>query len=209
MAGGARAKKLIPLWVFLGFLAAGGILYWYFFHAPLKIEREMSSPVVISEEEARNFDEKIEDLKKEMEQMEEGEIATLSITPSEASSKLSQAVEEFEELPEDVKIGEVRINFKETEEGKVEVLGVAQIAYKHKMLSTKIGVRVLVEPKEGALACTIEDVEIGNLPESVQEKIRAYLPVGGSKIIELEDLPVGIKDLRVENGNLVLEMIQD
>lgn len=206
---GAKAKKLIPLWVFLGFLAAGGILYWYFFHAPLKVEREMSSPVVISEEEARDFDEKIEDLKEELERMEEGEIAALSITPSEASSKLSQAVGEFEELPEDVEIGEVRINFKETEEGEVEVLGVARIAYKHKVLSAKIGFRVLVEPGEGALACTIEDVEIGNLPKSVQEKIKAFLPVGESKIIELEGLPAKILDLRVENGNLVLEVMRD
>ncbi len=109
-----RSRKFIPLWIFLGGLAAGGLLYWYFLLAPIGIEREMTTPVEVGEEYARQVEEKVENL---MEALKEAGREIAAPRETQAASEELPAVLSVERGRAEITRGGERIEIEG--EGKV------------------------------------------------------------------------------------------
>jgi hypothetical protein len=175
-----------------------GVSY-YFLTRPPEIAKEMRD-VPVTPEAAESFTAKLEAFDTRLQQLGAGETVTLTLTEAEVTSRISRLIEAAE-LPEDLPLevkGGVQINF---EDGRV--LALARVGVYG--LTVKIAVKARVEVSEGRLQVEVEQIDFGRapLPGATQERIRDFIAARAGEV-ELSDIPLKLKSVRLEQGKMIL-----
>ncbi|RLC73293.1 MAG: hypothetical protein DRI26_01195 [Chloroflexi bacterium] len=190
-------------------LIFAGIAY-YLITQPPAIKEEMR-PVEVSAEAARSLEQKLEAFQQEVQQAaqagEQKEVR-LEITEEELNAKINEYLKELaarEELSIDVE--DVQVNVKD---GKLLLAGEAEVSG----VKVQGGVEASVKTEDGRVKLEINRVDLGRfpLPSNVKEKVMNLIPEEKTTI-ELENLPLGLeenlpvklKNLRLEDGKLLIE----
>ena len=164
------------------------------------VELEVSS-VTVSEEIARSLDSKLEDFGEQLAAASEGEQLSLILTDDEITSKLVQELSRGDvDLPLDIK--DPRITFVDD---KVVASGEVDLSGFH----TTVSVEVQVQVQNDKLQLIIDEVSLGRLPlpDVVLNRIKEGLIPEEEVLIDLDqvDIPMDIKGIRIEDGQIILE----
>lgn len=183
------------LLIFLG-------LALYLLSRPPELAKEIR-PVEVTEEKALAFDNKYQTFKVALDQAQPNEPVSLTLSEAEVSSYLSKVIQE-RKLPGDTPVevkGKAQVNFTE---GRVLALADAGIYG----VTAKVAVKAKVEvDPEGNLKVEVEEVDFGRapVPEDVPQRIKDFVQ---EKSQELNELPINLESIQLQDGQLVLSGIK-
>jgi len=202
---------LIFIGSLIGLLLIFAGIFYFLASRPPAIKSEMR-PVEISTV-ATSLEQKVKSFQQEVEEAAragEEKPVKLEITEGELTSKLNQFIQEQtskEELPVEVK--NIQVNVKD---GELLLAGEAKVAG----VKFQGGAKATIRAEDGEIKLEVSKVDLGRLPlpGKVKEKVMSLIPEEGTTL-KLEDLPLGLeenlpvelKDLRLEDGKLVIEGI--
>lgn len=173
---------------------------YHFITQPSDIEQEVSS-ITVSEEAARSLDAKVEEFGERLASASEGEQLSLALTDDEITSKLVEELNSADvELPLDVE--NLLITFADD---KIFALAEVEISGFH----TTLGIEAQVQVQDDKLKVIIDEINLGRLPlpSAVLDKIKKDILHEDELLIDLDDvdIPMDIKYIRIEDGQIVLE----
>ena len=184
--------KLTLLTTILIVVAGGGIAV-FLGSKPSKVAGEMTR-VEVSEEASKQFDSKLQNFVTEAKTSNDNQLRTVTLTQEEVASKVAEIAENGKS-PLPVKDIEVNLrNEKIIVAGNLETSGI----------NVKVAIVAKVETKEGKPQVMVEAVDFGQLP--VPQAVKDQVNQAVANIdLSSGNIPINLSDIRVENGQLVLE----
>ncbi len=171
----------------------------YMLTQPSGLEGEMHE-VVATPAAAQRFDQKIDNLEADLLLLAAGAPVSLALTEEEVTSKIAQELETAD-IP--VEVEDIWVNFEDT---KVMILGKVNVG-----ITLSAGLELEMEVENGEPKIIISEVAIGRgfgIPEAAKEQIANAIPSAEALTKMLEDLPIKIKDIRIEDGKLIFSGIK-
>ena len=166
----------------------------YILTRPSGIASEMDS-VPVSEEAAESFDAKFSEFETLLDNAMSGESVSLSLTEEEVASKLDELIKDTD-MPIEVK--DTCVNFRD---GAMWISGVVDAG-----VSVSSGIKVAIDiDEEGKPQLEIEDVDIGGgvpVPGSLEEQITNLIPTDDVLTEDIDELPVMLESVAMEDGGL-------
>ncbi len=201
---------LISIGSLIGLLLILAGIFYFLASRPPAIKSEMR-PVEVSAEATHSLEQKVKSFQQEVEgaaRAGEKKPVKLEITEGELTSKLNQFIQEQtskEELPIEVK--NIQVNVKN---GELLLAGEANISG----VKFQGGAKAAMRTEDGKIKLEVSKVDLGRLPlpGKVKKKVMSLIPEGGTTL-KLEDLPIGLekglpvdlKNVRLEDGKLIIE----
>ncbi|MCD6358638.1 MAG: hypothetical protein J7L90_01605 [Dehalococcoidia bacterium] len=175
---------------------------YHFITQPSDIAQEVSL-VTVSDEAVRSLDDKVNEFAERMAEAPDGERMALVLTDDEITSKLVEELSSADvELPLDMENPLISfVDDKIFASAEVEISG----------FRTTLGIEARVEVQGDKLKVVIDEVNLGSLPLPgvVIDKIKENIIPEDELLLDLDDIdiPIDISNVRVEDGQLLLEGI--
>ncbi|MDY6833817.1 MAG: hypothetical protein SVY53_03335 [Chloroflexota bacterium] len=175
---------------------------FYMLTRPSGMMAEMEH-VEVSQEAAESFDQKFEELEVELDEAEPGEEVSIALTQEEVTSKMDEMIDEAG-LPMD--IDNLVVNFKDD-----EIWVVGQVDTGLTDVSTGMKVDVVVND-QGEPVFQVGEVDIGGgvpVPSQVEEQIMQLVPTDDVLTEGMDDLPIEVESITMENGEIVFSGVKE